>query len=66
MPIYEYFCNDCGNQFEELKNFTQRDDEVQCPRCKSKNTKRMVSVFGKCVSSGTSSSSSSDSGCKFG
>lgn len=65
MPIYEYFCKDCGKHFEELRRFSQKDDEVQCPRCKSKNTKRAVSIFG--TSGGSSSSGSiSQSGCKFG
>lgn len=42
MPIYEYKCSDCGNEFEELV-FNQ-DDAVTCPECKSEKTEKLMSA----------------------
>ena len=50
MPIYEYRCNDCGKEFEELVR--SQDTEVACPECKSAKTSRKLSLF---AASGTSS-----------
>lgn len=67
MPIYEYLCNKCGNEFEKLVFGNQ---QVACPRCSSAEIKKKFSVFGtsgteKKVSSGCSScSSDSCSTCK--
>ena len=51
MPIYEYKCEDCGHEFEEMLHFSERDDplntqcsmrmfdrnhEPQCFDCKGK------------------------------
>ncbi|MBA7604113.1 hypothetical protein ES703_11231 [subsurface metagenome] len=32
MPIYQYICNYCGNEFEEFKNINGADT-VYCPIC---------------------------------
>ncbi len=41
MPIYEYSCEECENQFEELV----RGDEIpQCPSCGSENLERLISL----------------------
>ena len=26
MPLYEYRCEDCGNEFEEMLHFSERED----------------------------------------
>lgn len=44
MPLYEYRCEDCGHEFEELVSFS-RADLVQCENCGSKNTRRLMSTF---------------------
>ena len=44
MPLYEYRCQDCGAEFEELVSFSARDDVV-CEQCGSKNVERLVSGF---------------------
>jgi putative FmdB family regulatory protein len=67
MPIFEYRCNDCGMEFEEL--VSGQNPEIRCIKCKSKNVKKKFSVFGmsgveKQVSSCTSCSSSSCNTCK--
>ena len=31
MPIYEYKCENCGYEFEEMLHFTERDDPLNIP-----------------------------------
>lgn len=45
MPIYEYICNDCGRQFEELVRSASGERTVRCPGCESKAVQRRLSVF---------------------
>ncbi len=43
MPIYEYHCSKCGNDFEKIvKNSCEK---VSCEKCSSKNVERKLSVF---------------------
>ena len=41
MPIYEYVCNDCTQQFEVL---VLRQDTPACPSCDSVDLRRVLSV----------------------
>ena len=52
MPIYEYSCDNCGHKFDKLVSFSNRD-QIECPECKSKETKKLMSAF---ASSGSGSS----------
>jgi putative FmdB family regulatory protein len=67
MPVYEYICNKCGEEFEKL---VFGDREVVCPACAAADVKKKLSVFGmsgveRQTSSGCSScSSGSCSSCK--
>lgn len=66
MPIFEYKCNDCGEEFEEL--VSGQNPDIACIKCNSKNINKKFSVFGmsgveKQVSSGASCSSCSSSSC---
>ena len=45
MPIFEYKCEDCCTEFEELESFDDRDVPHECPSCGSKNSVRQLSVF---------------------
>ncbi len=40
MPIYEYSCNKCGNDFEEL---VFGNTPPSCPQCGSVDTHKLVS-----------------------
>jgi putative FmdB family regulatory protein len=65
MPIYEYHCQGCGQDFEVLVMGSR--DKVECPSCRSKKVGRLMSGFahkceGKMVSSGGDSCSSCSSG----
>lgn len=42
--MYDYKCNSCGEKFDELTSFTTPDSEIECPNCKKKNSKRMLSA----------------------
>ena len=43
MPIYEYLCASCGNQFEEVQKFNEPPLE-ECPDCGKKSARRQVSM----------------------
>ena len=43
MPIYEYLCNSCGFQFEEVQKFNDQPLE-RCPDCGKKSASRQVSM----------------------
>ncbi len=43
MPIYEYKCCDCGEDFEALVMGSK--DAVECPKCDSKKLERQMSCF---------------------
>lgn len=45
MPIYEYRCRECGEQFESFRSIKASDDEVVCPRCGAKKPQRRLSSF---------------------
>jgi len=61
MPIYEYVCEKCGNEFEIL---VFKNDEPTCPSCGAENPTKKMSSFGFSVGSKyTSSSASSESSC---
>ncbi len=42
MPIFEYKCNDCGHEFEEL--VFDRDECPACPKCASEKTGKLMSA----------------------
>ncbi|BCS89659.1 FmdB family zinc ribbon protein [Pseudodesulfovibrio sediminis] len=42
MPIFEYKCSDCDNEFEEL--VFDRDECPPCPKCQSANTGKLMSA----------------------
>ncbi|MFH0844897.1 MAG: zinc ribbon domain-containing protein [Pseudomonadota bacterium] len=60
MPIYEYKCGKCDNDFETL--VLGSDDDITCPECHGRKVKRMMSSC-NFKSSGGYSPSSASSGC---
>ena len=58
MPIYEYKCNECGEDFEKLVFGNQT---VICPKCSSDDIKKKMSTFG--VSGVEKPFAGSSSGC---
>jgi putative FmdB family regulatory protein len=45
MPVYEYFCSSCRSKFEALRPMRQADDPIECERCQSPRTARVLSLF---------------------
>ena len=45
MPIYEYRCSKCNEEFELLVRLGTADGDVNCPKCKSTEVKRQLSTF---------------------
>jgi putative FmdB family regulatory protein len=43
MPIFEYKCNKCGEDFEKLVFGGQR---VTCPKCNAEDIRKKFSAFG--------------------
>ncbi|HSA54548.1 MAG TPA: zinc ribbon domain-containing protein [Gemmatimonadaceae bacterium] len=41
MPIYEYVCKGCGNQFEAL---VRRDEVPPCAKCGGQELERLLSL----------------------
>lgn len=54
MPLYEFQCTDCEDEFEELVRNSAAVAEVKCPRCGGEHVRRNVSVFASKVSGGGS------------
>ena len=60
MPLYEYTCSDCGEDFDKIVKFSEADLMPDCPECGEKNTSKKISagaVIG--VSNGGSRSAAS-------
>ncbi|NLH28481.1 MAG: zinc ribbon domain-containing protein [Syntrophomonadaceae bacterium] len=45
MPIYEYRCQNCGEQFTVVASWRKRK-QVKCPKCGSSDIKQLFSSFG--------------------
>ncbi len=43
MPIYEYECQSCKHRFEELVS-TSSDEMPECPECRQKEVKKLMSA----------------------
>ena len=44
MPLYEYKCDKCGQQYEAIKRLSQRQEDDQCPSCRGRAV-RVLSGF---------------------
>ena len=44
MPIYEFYCPQCKNEFELRFSFVQTDSTTLCPKCHSP-AQRLISSF---------------------
>jgi putative FmdB family regulatory protein len=42
MPIFEYHCSSCGNEFEKL---VRSGDTAECPACHGQKLDKKISVF---------------------
>ena len=44
MPIYEYYCADCGLDFEVMRSVSQSGESANCEKC-GNPAKRQLSNF---------------------
>ena len=44
MPIYEYYCANCGLDYEVMRSVSQLDDPANCATC-GKPGERQISTF---------------------
>lgn len=51
MPIYEYVCRKCGEEFEELVSAGAKQGPA-CPQCGSEKTEKLMSACSGQVSGG--------------
>lgn len=56
MPVYLYFCEECGEYFEKLVPFSESDPAPECPYCQSHFTTKQITGFSTRSSTGDSSS----------
>ena len=66
MPIYEYRCKNCGNEFELLRSLSQSDSDIACEYCGQQQAEKLFSTFASSAGSASSYSSaaSNDSCCR--
>lgn len=61
MPLFEFVCADCGQDFEELVLSSRAIDGVICPACGGQEVKKKISTFASKISGGSSLSLSPSS-----
>jgi putative FmdB family regulatory protein len=66
MPLYEYKCNDCGEQFEKMIRFSEANAIPTCPKCASLDTQKKLSSIAAMGSSSSGNDSSYESSCSSG
>jgi putative FmdB family regulatory protein len=62
MPLYEYKCNECGENFEKMVRLSDTAMPQECPRCGCRDTSKQISQFAARLSSAAVSAGGS-SGC---
>lgn len=66
MPLFEFVCKECGEQFETLVFSSSDKTEVKCPKCKSNNTEKKISTFASSGNNGSNAASSSSCSSRGG
>jgi putative FmdB family regulatory protein len=64
MPIYEYKCESCGSNYEQMRRMAEADTDLECPACKSHEVNRGLSSFA--TTSGASDRAPAGGGCGMG
>jgi putative FmdB family regulatory protein len=58
VPIYEYYCTQCGARYEKLAPVQKANRAGRCPECGSRETHRVMSACAALSGAG------SDSACQ--
>jgi len=62
MPLYEYRCKSCGEEFEKMVRFSETQSPI-CPTCSSQQTEKKLSLVATRGFSGGLSLGSASSSC---
>lgn len=65
MPIYEYSCEECDENFEKLVRIAGFS-QVTCPNCGSDKTRKKISTFASRGEAGSASYAAASSSCSTG
>jgi len=52
MPTYEYHCDACDHEFDELQSFSD-DPLTKCPKCKKKKLRRLFGTGASIIFKGS-------------
>lgn len=52
MPTYEYKCDACGHEFDELQSFSD-EPLTKCPKCKKKKLRRLFGTGASIIFKGS-------------
>ncbi len=67
MPVYEYHCTSCANQFSLMQSIHTKSGETTCPNCGTTRVERLISRFAaKTYGSGDAAPSGGTSSCHGG
>lgn len=64
MPIYEYRCTACNEDFSQLQKMGTGAAETLCPKCGSPEVQKLISACA--VSSGSGGAHASGPACSMG
>lgn len=62
MPIYEYICGKCRDEFSVLLSINAEGKDLKCPRCGCADVQKKLSSFSCCSVGGGGKSSPMPSG----
>ncbi len=66
MPLYEYQCDGCHEEFEKIVRFAEADLVPACPTCGSHETHKKISISATIGGASSGSATASNSSCGSG
>ncbi len=44
MPVYDYYCKDCGTSFDVRRHMSESNRQTPCPHCGGDHTQRLIAT----------------------
>lgn len=66
MPIREFHCNDCAQEFEKILRASDDINAVACPSCGGTHLERKLSTFAARATTGASAPAQAPMSCPGG
>ncbi len=63
MPVFEYKCKSCGNNYDIFHFTKEVTEDIICPKCQSKEYEKLLSAFSANVSGNSSNPRGDASPC---